>query len=337
MPDYVDAMAYAGETPWHGLGTRLPEDAGSEEMRKAAGLDWQALKRPALAQDPDGPVEIPGAYFLIRSDTRGPLSKRAVSGQYEPIQPKEVFDFGDALAKTGAARWHTAGALHGGRRIWALAQCAGQFEPRALRDGTKDVLAPFLLLYNTFDGSSTFRVRFTTVRVVCANTAAMALGEEGQAEASIRHSGDVKAKLEQAREVLGMAERSFHEQVEVYRRLAETPMSGEDFDVFAARLLTDLDDVEKAMKRIADSEGRSRTIFECKGSELRRLFESGRGNAGETAVDAFNAVTEFVDHQRARMGNYKRLRSRLTEGGLDSAWFGRGEATKQRALRLLTR
>ena len=41
-------MAYAGEVPWHGLGTQVSADLSPQEMLVAAGLDWQVVKKPLL-------------------------------------------------------------------------------------------------------------------------------------------------------------------------------------------------------------------------------------------------------------------------------------------------
>ena len=35
------AMAYVGETPWHGLGQKLTDDAPLEVWAKESGLDFQ--------------------------------------------------------------------------------------------------------------------------------------------------------------------------------------------------------------------------------------------------------------------------------------------------------
>ncbi len=38
-------MAYAGETPWHGLGQRLQPGASVEKWLEAAGMEW-TIRRP---------------------------------------------------------------------------------------------------------------------------------------------------------------------------------------------------------------------------------------------------------------------------------------------------
>ena len=33
-------MAYVGELPWHGLGTKVEEELTPDQFQKVAGLDW---------------------------------------------------------------------------------------------------------------------------------------------------------------------------------------------------------------------------------------------------------------------------------------------------------
>ena len=40
MAHNVETMAYAGELPWHGLGTKVESDLLPYDMQIAAGLDW---------------------------------------------------------------------------------------------------------------------------------------------------------------------------------------------------------------------------------------------------------------------------------------------------------
>ena len=40
MSANVETMMYVGETPWHGLGTKVDEAPDSATAIKMAGLDW---------------------------------------------------------------------------------------------------------------------------------------------------------------------------------------------------------------------------------------------------------------------------------------------------------
>ena len=40
MSHKVEKMAYAGQTPWHGLGQKVSNDLTPQEMLVAAELDW---------------------------------------------------------------------------------------------------------------------------------------------------------------------------------------------------------------------------------------------------------------------------------------------------------
>ena len=42
----VAQMAYAGQKPWHGLGTEVPADLTPVQMLEVAGLDWEVTKVP---------------------------------------------------------------------------------------------------------------------------------------------------------------------------------------------------------------------------------------------------------------------------------------------------
>ena len=54
MAHAVETMAYAGETPWHGLGVQVEDNLTPQEMLVAAGLDWTVSKRHLFTHaDPD--------------------------------------------------------------------------------------------------------------------------------------------------------------------------------------------------------------------------------------------------------------------------------------------
>ena len=47
-------MAYIGETPWHGLGNKLPENQPIEVWQKSAGMDFEIKQTEVLFNSASG-------------------------------------------------------------------------------------------------------------------------------------------------------------------------------------------------------------------------------------------------------------------------------------------
>jgi hypothetical protein len=85
---------------------------------------------------------------VIRTDTSQVLE--TVGKRYVPVQNAEAFQFLDCIAVDNGLRYHTAGALGQGEKIWMLVKLPGHIQV----NGTGDVTERFLLLHNSHDGSS---------------------------------------------------------------------------------------------------------------------------------------------------------------------------------------
>ena len=194
------AMFYFGEAPWHKLGTKLENPATAAEAIIAAGLNYQ-VELVDLFTEAGTPV--PRRKGVIRSDSRQVLG--SVGTSYIPVQNEEAFQFLDALVADGGLRYHTAGALGNGERVWMLAKLPGHIRV----NGTEDITDKFLLLHNSHDGSSPLRVHFTPIRVVCQNTLAIAERNGRGLGVSIMHKGDLETKVREAQKVLGLANKFY--------------------------------------------------------------------------------------------------------------------------------
>ncbi len=84
MAHLVETMAFVRETPWHGLGNRLPEKQPLDVWLQAAGMDWTIENTEALYSTgvgSDRRIQVnPDARVLYRSDSGNPLS--VVSNRY---------------------------------------------------------------------------------------------------------------------------------------------------------------------------------------------------------------------------------------------------------------
>lgn len=183
------SMAYFGETPWHGLGQKLESPATAAEAIIAAGLDFEVGLHPLVTTDG---LAVLQRKAVIRPDTNQVLG--VVGNSYVPIQNAEAFQFLDTVVADGELRYHTAGALGRGERIWMLAKLPGHIRV----NGTDDITEKFLLLSNSHDASSALRVYFTPIRVVCANTLGVAERRSRGQGVSIIHKGDLGAKVREA-------------------------------------------------------------------------------------------------------------------------------------------
>ncbi len=307
------AMMYAGQTPWHGLGTKLDEPATAAEAIQAAGLNYQVDLRPI---ETDDDIPIPQRKAVLRTDSNEILG--VVGNSYQPVQNHQCFGFLDSVVQDGKLRYHTAGALGRGEKVWMLAKL-----PRELRvRNSDDVTEQFLLLSNSHDGSSALRVFFTPIRVVCANTLGMAERKSRGQGVAIVHKGNLTEKVAEAQEILGFAKKFYDDLGERINRLAwHYPTKGQ-LETYFTMLYPD---GEASKNRRAENVR----------NELFRLFEHGRGQdipkVKLTTWAAFNAVTEYVDHHRSTRGRTEQERASRR---LESAWFGSGSRLKAEAWKL---
>ncbi len=305
-------MAYVGETPWHGLGNKLPKNQPIEVWQKAAGMDFEIKQTEVLfnsAGGNDGNLlnlrSNPDATVLYRSDNNEPLS--VVSKRYKVVQPKDILGFYRDLVAVGGFELETAGVLKGGKKLWALAK-TGQ---ETLLPGLDKVKA-YLLLATSCDGSLATTAQFTSVRVVCNNTLQMAVGEN---KGAIRVPHSTTFDPAAVKQELGLGLSSWETFMASIKALSNRPVSKFEAMSYLVNVLGDpalpLDEQsnQKAIQAVYglySGEGR--------GSKLQ--------SANGTAWGLINGVTEYVDsHRRARNQDYR----------LDSAWFGQGAQIKGKA------
>lgn len=312
--DGYTEMAFVGNTPWHGLGQELQQDASIEQWRVAAGMDWNIESAPVRfeADGPNGDLfRMEGQNVLFRSDTKAPLS--VVSDRYKPVQPREVLDFFKDLVEESGFRLHTAGTLFGGKRLWALAE-TGRFAEVTQGDG----IGGFLLLSTSADKSLATTARFTTVRVVCNNTLSMATSNNEHC-VSFTHAREFDHNLMKAK--LGKAVQSFEGFMMMAKFLQQQRVAESEAKKFVRQIVlnaeqfTNLDYNYEKNRQFA------------KIMDLFRGDAKGSDMVGDTKWGLLNAVTEYYDHHHP---------ARTDDARLNNAWFGSGDSVKAKAIEILT-
>jgi phage/plasmid-like protein (TIGR03299 family) len=293
------AFASLREPAWHGLGTVFQEEVSTKKMLELAHLDkWNV--RLEDVEIPAGMESDKGYSFVVRDN---PFIKEqkdvlgVVGERYVPLQNEDLFDFGD-LMLDGGGRWETAGSIKNGRVVFG--SLALERETILDPSGVSDKVNTYLLINTSHDGSVAIQASITPVRVVCANTLNLALGQRGRNGSvkqsfKIRHTATASGKVQQAREALGLANAYMDKFDEMAKAMIETEISKAKFDEI----------IELAYpKPETDSKG-SLKKWETKVDTIQQIYQSATTNmiAG-TSWGAFNALTERLDwHRAGRNGN----------------------------------
>lgn len=308
MAHEIENMFSVRETPWHGLGRILPESPDWDNVLTLAGLNWQVSARTLQTFTPDGrPLSVPTHRAIVRDFDDSILS--VLTKDYKIVQNDELLNVARPLHDAGAVRWETAGSLAGGKRVWFLGRI--KLDPVEIVPG--DPVCAFLLLSNSHDGSLAVRIGWTPIRVVCANTLALAHSDGASRFLALRHSEGVHTAMEAISAGLDAGRRAFQVTAEQYRAIAKVHLTGDMLPEYVRAVYT---------PRAKPEEATPPRILET----IERLVEEGRGTnlpgVKGTLWAAYNAVTEHLAYER---GNDRDKR-------LDANWFGASAVINRRAL-----
>ena len=306
MAHQVENMAYAGEVPWHGLGTNVPADLGPIQMMQKAGCDWTVSKQQMYVMDG---IPVTGKKALIRDSDNSVLD--IVGDDWNPVQNDEAFEFFHEYCMAGDMEMHTAGSLDNGRNVWVLAKVKESFS--ILGD---DQIDSYLLFSNPHKYGKAIDVRFTPIRVVCNNTLTMSLNADSKNQVKLNHRTAFDA--DNVKQTLGIA----HDKFEKYKEVAEFLSSKR----FTKDSLVNYYN-EVFPHTYAGSKGKTVESFDdlTKNAKAAHsvLYTQPGATKGEGSFwQAFNSVTFMTDH----------IMGRSAESRLNSAWFGQNQTRKVKAL-----
>jgi phage/plasmid-like protein (TIGR03299 family) len=310
MANRLNALEYAGATPWDGMGVPVPRTENVDRILSATGLGWEvgtsALKFRDAAQKWHTAKTAAGQEILAlyRTDTGEALD--VVGPDYVAHQNREVVEFFLEYALAGQSTLETAGELSGGRYVWAMLDTG---QTRQLPGG--DTLRGSVLLFNPHQYARAFAVKYAVVRTLGGLTFTQTVTGAPKLWHVARWSADARKeashRLEVAREeieaVMGDME-----------TLAASPMSQSAAIRAAARIF------KGDPKVPLDGQGprAKRTVHLFEGAGIGAQLASAQG----TRWGLLAAVLQYVDHELGRTQNKR----------LVNAWLGEGELFKRRAL-----
>lgn len=293
--DGTTAFFTAREVAWHKLGTVTDDALTAEQALKTAYLDWEVKKSEnpvqVLVPDVNGNFsDENGKNNLITTKdkfityryhpkTNKPEALGVVGNRYTPVQNSEAFSMLNQIADESGAVFETAGSIDNGKKVFMTMKM-----PESLQIGGVDKVDLYLMAWNTHDGTSSFQIVVTPIRVVCQNTLTAALGN-AKSTFALRHTPKVSGKVQAARDALGLT----FKYVEAFEAEAELLIQQSMTDKQFWAL------VEKVVPINEDSD-RTRNLAEQTRGTLMGLWKAPtQTNIAGTKWAAYNAFAEYSD------------------------------------------
>jgi phage/plasmid-like protein (TIGR03299 family) len=321
------AMFTSGRKPsFTTLGTETKTARTAEEALKEAQLDWQVFKS-------ENPVQtiVPGAYmsgdkeqaitfkdkfmtYRFNPITSKPEALGVVGSRYTPVQNLEAFSLLNNIADDSGAVFDSAGSLDGGKKVFMTMKL-----PEGIQVGGVDKVDMYLLAWNAHDGSSSFSIHVTPIRLWCQNQIRMIM-RTAESSYTLRHTPKVNGKVIAAREALGLT----FKYVEEFERSAELLLGQKYSDKEFYRLVETLIPIDEENER-------ARNVAEEARQNLVGLWKAPtQENILNTKWAAYNAVAEYADWTKPVRGtNVDSARAVKTITGL-------ADRFKNKALTLLS-
>ncbi len=292
MAHEVETMAYANAVPWHGLGARVDGSLTPDEMLVAAGLNWEIVKRPLFMQVNGEFKQFKDRVAVVRETDERVLA--VTSPNWMPMQNREVLGFFREYAAAGVLTLETAGSLRRGKYVWALARMGRTY------DATPgDTMNSYILIISPNIVGSAITVRTTSVRVVCANTMALAEGRNAP-HYSKNHMSEFDVSA--AKEAVGRAHAQLDRAERQAKILAGLKLGRDD----AVQALASVVEPTMAPESIGDPDRWSSTI---KG--IMASVDGAPGADPSTAWGLLQGYSHWSDHSAGRSADTRMIRSWL--------------------------
>jgi phage/plasmid-like protein (TIGR03299 family) len=245
---------------------------------------------------------------IARSDTGATLSYQRDSYH---IVPNYAFgEIIDAIIGTekGHVRLETGGCLAGGKKVWMLARLDEPHQVKARGRVDKSYSFPYLGLTSDHTGKASCCARLTEVRIVCANTFALAEAEGKRTGAvfSFSHRGDWRERLDEARGALQFAREENRQYVEAMSDLLGIEVTREQEVLWLREFIPTPSDGLVSDRVAANIEEARQAVL----GFLNGPTVEGAGIRG-TAYGLVQAAGEYLDHARTARSFESRLNRNL--------------------------
>jgi len=316
-----------GKAAWHKLGTVIDFSLPAREAFRMANADWQVQARPVYTADM---LEISGHKAITRMDTGTVLSIQKDS--YSVVQNEQLIRIAEALHED--ATMDAVVVLSEGRKVAFTAKVnnAGGEVVKG------DEIHQYLVGCTSHDGTVSFQVMFSPIRVVCQNTLSAALGRAAHGKAnkkfSIRHTANANTLIKHLPSMIDMQRQQFTGGLDELRVMAAKPCTEVMFRQYCQQVFADQLEGTTNATRGDKNTARPRILEDLPAWDMVANKFAGEGigfdipGVSGTMWGAYQAITEYFSHDAGRA---KKDSSEAARQRLESLYWGKAATTLNRA------
>lgn len=294
---------------WHGLTEVV------KEVTRELALPYEIERQPIFVNgvawqweetNSQGEKEQLGFSAFVCSDDKLPVGK-PVASTYHALTNARFWEIVQNSLGGTSAVIESAGTIYDRARRFISVNLGADLDTFKI-DGRE--FKNYFNFLDSIDGSTNFVGVNSSICVVCANTFRMSFEQQSELRFKIRHTKGLTQKIDNMEQII---DKTIGVRAQFQKALTEAnsyPISAHDAqDIFAGYVIGKTEDRPST---------RSLNVVE----RLNDLFLHGKGNSGQTLLDAVSAVTDYYSHESSGgRSSYKQW---------ISSEFGTGEKSKSR-------
>lgn len=274
-------LIYVPETPWGSLGTQFDEiPRNSSDICKVAQLNWTVNTTKMYT---DLHTNVFGYHTVYREDNNQILG--VVNNRFPKlVQNADTFDQVENLIGN-SIELETAGQLNNGVNVFGCFKVKDEF--KILDD---DIDQYFVVLNEHLKTDGKLTILYTPVRIVCQNTLSAALTNNNY-RIRIPASKDIRINKTLAEEIFEQYRITNSKLSAKCKKLYDKKLSNDQVNKVLDELFPYVQVSDNTYSKTNENTEIIRTTFveNCLGAD-------NLGNVRGTALQVFNALTDFTQH-----------------------------------------
>lgn len=289
------AAIYARKPAWHRLGEVTVTEFTAKEAMKKVGLDYGVDSATAgamvMVNGQQVFVPYPSMKMNYKVDDDGSVTPVGIVGvDRSHVNPSELFEFMDEVVDdVDGAHYAAMFALRDFRQVVG---CVDMGVITLDAKGRQDVIDNFLIGRASYDSSWQFGMKFDYMRRDCANQMAIHMAMSGKPEFTTRHTTNLRQRMTEAQEALGLYVQHREEYADGAEKLIETEITIDQAVKFIDGLFVNYG---KTVAKSGTWSPEDRDDDAITQARVNYEFSPINDNVRGTVWGALNAATEYAD------------------------------------------